>query len=490
MSRDRFLAEYKYKVEHDFQVNDKPASWAKTPESAKPAHRFWGDEDYKIDIPHASHENHSSFSFAVSPDGQFVATAGGLVVTVYHAATKQCRATFKGLTALCSSLLFGRSVDGKGYRIIVGSGRSHKNGERLLVLELDADGQRLHESKPIGISKLLGQSLDPIKSELERTHGLQSTSTLYTEVEESLNKALENLQASLESKDLTCLEGKLSGFESKSFSADGNLLLYLTCNETTQRGTRDAELLPHIIVWDLREGVQKHSLGGHQDAIMWTAFSPDDQYFASASWDGTFRIYETTTGECKHIIGPTGSQCWSGCWSPDSKHIVLCGMAAEESVDEKEETRRKSYTLVAVYSIETGEKIAQFDRDNLRHWVRNISWSPLGDEIAFAHEGEVWIWKPYDDKIITRFKVKVESRIMVHFASIRKIAWARGGRFWLQTCGDETVEVWDREDNVRWRFERPREAKVPRHAMGIHWFEDTRTVMSLHGDGSLRFWTL
>jgi len=484
MNREAFLAEFDYDVEKDFDVDHNPATWNTT--STKSAHRFWGDETYKIVVVSAGESRYQSGLSAISPDGNYVAVASGHFVGVYHVASQQHRGKIERLVDPCCGLYLIPLASNAGYQLVIACSDGSELNGKIYLLELNRDGQQVQDTPVLGIDGLVQPCMSPIIAELGRRYDLQTVSTLVDAVKVDLTKALEKLQSSLVTKDLTQLQGTFSGFGSCPVSADGRLLLILTKNQSTQDGNRPPSELPHIGIFDIGSHKFTHNVGGHEDAIMWTSFSPNDQYFASASWDGTFRICYTGTGACKHIIGPTGGQCWSGAWSPDSRHILLCGMANTHSEGVGNGGRGP---LVGVYCVETGEQIARFKHERLRHWVREVAWSSRGD-IAIAHAGELWVWNPFEDVLVTSFAVKVATPLMRVFAGTTRPIWAEGGKLLLHRNEDGTVEVWDRDRNVKWRMQRPKGAGAKQYTKGLHWAEKEKMVISFDGDGSLRFYKL
>ncbi|KAI4725716.1 WD40 repeat-like protein [Aureobasidium sp. EXF-10728] len=483
MNKKLFLADYVYEVEQDFGVNGTPASWASTNSNNKPAHRFWDDEDDKIALHFFDNQTPGEIgNFAASHDDKLVAASSGSVIGVYNLETREHCLQFKGLAFSCVKLLFGPMVsESGGYVLAIETSDRDERESVVFFMELDPDGRMTSKPDTIDVDGLLQKSLEPVVSVMNDSFGVSSTSPLLESVREGYDKALEKLRAGIESRHLSRVAGRPSGFGSSPFSMDGRLFLYLVQNESTQSGPRPPADLPKVIVYDMVNQCQKYVLGGHEDAIMWTSFSPDSQYIATAAWDGTFRIFSAPRGDCKHVIGPTGGQCWSGAWSPDSKHILLCGMANQDSSSE---------TFVAVYSAETAEQVSRFRNEQLRHWVRCVAWSERG-EIAIVHESNnVWIWEPFENETISSFKIKVDDWMKERYAAVSAVQWVDGGEMLVARAGDDTVEIWNRVENVKWRIQRPEGSGTERGIGMLRWSKDDRALRSFGRDGLMRSYQL
>ncbi|TIA11066.1 WD40 repeat-like protein [Aureobasidium pullulans] len=486
MNRHQFLAEFVYGVEKYFDVGGIQASWAK---GSKPAHRFWGDEDDRIEIPSSS-DDHTTSDFAVSPDEKLVAVCGGLLISVYDIATKECRTQFRCPDESFPKLRFYDLARGDGgFCLIVATSDRPAMNNKLVMVELDNNGHMLTGQANILITpNLIDQSLAPIVSRVNYVYVTPNTvpRPLLDEVRAKYTRALEHLQAKLLFESFEQIDGRFSG--SQASSKDGRLLLYTINNHTTQRVSRAADGLPKIIVYDFVKKCQMQILSGHEDSVTWTAFSPDDSHIASASWDGTYRIFDTVTGECKHTIGPIGGQCTSGAWSPDSKHVVVCGSGRRT---EEDTGTVESYSMVAVFSTATGKEVARFWHEDPKSRPGQVAWSSR-NEIALTrrYDADTWIWNPFEDRITSSLSLKVENPMMRAYVSPGKVAWARDGKLLILMCGDGTVEVWDRDANVKWTFQKPVGLDTKRFGQSFTWLEQHRMLMILNGDGYLRFYKL
>jgi len=108
---------------------------------------------------------------------------------------------------------------------------------------------------------------------------------------------------------------------------DGWVTCIATSAETPDRilsGSRDKSL----IVWDLtREdaknyGAPKKSLVGHAHFVEDVVISSDGQYALSASWDGSLRLWDLSTGQTtKRFLGHK-KDVLSVAFSADNRQIV------------------------------------------------------------------------------------------------------------------------------------------------------------------------
>ena len=66
----------------------------------------------------------------------------------------------------------------------------------------------------------------------------------------------------------------------------------------------DSVTAGEVIIWDAVRGEQRHVLRGHSHIVSSAAFSPDGKQLASASFDGTIRLWDVDTGEERMTLRP------------------------------------------------------------------------------------------------------------------------------------------------------------------------------------------
>lgn len=144
-------------------------------------------------------------------------------------------------------------------------------------------------------------------------------------------------------------------------------------------------------VWNLRTGERAHILTGHNGTIHEVGFSPDSQYLATVSWDGTTRIWEVENGtEVCAIPLETSPYQMPFIFGPGSESIVVPA----------------GQWMLKRYSIPDGREIERFISEKANGTIVDIS-DDLETAVSVA-DGErllVSVWNPPTGKEICGFSV-------------------------------------------------------------------------------------
>jgi WD40 repeat protein len=116
------------------------------------------------------------------------------------------------------------------------------------------------------------------------------------------------------------------------------------------------------------------TLRGHTDEVWGAVFSPDGTQVATASADGTARIWDATTG--KELLTVKGSGIvWHAMFSPDGKLLATAGQDG----------------IVHIWTATTGQKV--LDLVGHHEDVFHIEFSPDGSRIAtISPDGTAKVW--------------------------------------------------------------------------------------------------
>ena len=485
MSRERFLQQYDLIVDKDFEVDGKAAAWA----AGFDGPRSWGQEDavIKLEVDDPKKGNVSSSALVVSPDSRFLAAATNAVIRIYDVDTRQLHAELLGHLSNVYKLRFMPAqangiTPAKSTSYIVLSEGAKVSGRdgTIIVWHLDADGRSLTRTMPFAVDAMTDKALGAIEEDLTTHHVLPGPEIhlIRNDIAATLIKADTRNRV----KHLQSVEGHFPSFGSEPISHDGIRFLYITHGETTQHGMRPADELPQIVICTF-DGAEQCRLKGHTDAIMWAGWSPDDKVVATACWDASYKIWNAETGECRHTIANQGGQCWAGAFLPDGKHVLLSGGQPVK---------------VAIYNVDTAEEVVKLEYEKLDHWMRYFTCHPQTNTIALANKRGIILWQPFGDstgseqKVEDIFKLHSDGSMLDNFISLSKLKWQDNGKKFLAKTSEGSLMIWDLSRNVKWRFQRPKGTPLDRSGGNdsMFYLAEKKLVVSLDGDGMLRFWRL
>lgn len=277
-----------------------------------------------------------------------------------------------------------------------------------------------------------------------------------------------------EQTDKLRFPGELGSFGSPIFSPDNQTMVYLTPNERGVGPFQCSEYDPVINLWDIESRSLRHQLSGHTDAVMWIGISPDSLLAASISWDSTARIWNTSSGNLLHTLGPFDGQLWCGAVSPDSRYLAINEGSSENTI--------------VVYEIATEQMVAYINNPT---WVCSMAWSPDGTSLAGGLDiGALYLWDPYTGMEQRRWRLGLDSYMMQSYETIGGIQFIEGGQKLIFRILEGTVEVYDFKTNLKQQFTRREEDKISKCPISEMVCSGGSTLVVPDADGVLRFWSL
>jgi WD40 repeat protein/serine/threonine protein kinase len=219
-------------------------------------------------------------------------------------------------------------------------------------------------------------------------------------------------------------------------------------------GGGDPERAPAELVAVLGDSRLKH--WGFVDGV---AFSPDGTALASASWDGTVKVWDPATGEERLTLDGGGAWLHAVAFSPDGKSLAA----------------GDRWGQVTLWDWRAGSKETTIKVGDKK--VVALSFSPDGKTLAvadLASGNQIRLW----DTASGRQGPPIEG----HTGKVRSLAFLPDGRLFSGGL-DNTVRIWDLETREE-RPKLPRGHRQPVHAVAVS--PDGRRVASGEESGLIK----
>ncbi len=224
-------------------------------------------------------------------------------------------------------------------------------------------------------------------------------------------------------------------------------------------------------IWDSTNGYREIIYRGHVDRVHAVAWSPDGQRVASASSDRTVQIWDAVTGRSLFTYHGHGLPVMALAWAPDGTRIASGG-------DDK---------TVQVWDVDNGTLIYTHRGHTGR--VQTIAWAPDGTRIASGGDDktvQVWMLVKPKSSFFSKLLSGVHSGSTYrgHTAKVYALAWMPGGQRIASVSADKTLQVWDALGSKKYFIYRSNGASLNT----IAWSPDGRYISAGGNDKMAHIW--
>jgi WD40 repeat protein len=248
------------------------------------------------------------------------------------------------------------------------------------------------------------------------------------------------------------LRGHLSSVRSVAWSPDGSRLATASHDGTAR-------------VWDARSGQELLCLKGHTSRVQGVAWSPDGSRLATASQDGTARVWDALAGkESLALTHPGTAGKLNGveavAFSPDGSRLST---ATQQQVH--------------VWDVATGRVVTNFPRLIA---LRQAVFSPDGGRVATcSFDGTPRVWDAHTGREALVLGAGVDDG-----AVLRSIAFSPDGTRLAAGSDDGPVRFYDTRTGKEALPLRPRGGSI----FGIAFSPDGSRLATASADGAARVW--
>ena len=233
---------------------------------------------------------------------------------------------------------------------------------------------------------------------------------------------------------------------------------------------------------------ERPPLGDHKRGLWMADFSPDGSRIATASIDGTLKVWDAASGRLMRTIDADAASVPFGLgpllkglgisripimcveFSPDGRHVAAGSFAVKIPLKE-------SNGVVTVWDVATGQQMLKFE--NQLGVVLSLAYSPDGRYLSSSSIN------PDNTFVISDAKTgKVVKVVRGHRSQVHRLHYSPDGRLIVASDTDGTVKIWDA---ATFREVRSIDAH-PAPVIGVAFAPNGLHFVTGGDDGAVRLW--
>jgi len=256
----------------------------------------------------------------------------------------------------------------------------------------------------------------------------------------------------------------LQQFEGMGGELEG-LLLAMEAGQALQKQAQDSRLLPEelttspvVALQQILDNIrERNQIKGHQRRIWHVSFSPNSEYMATASSDGTARLWDLSGNQQAELKGHQGWVTHVS-FSPNGESVATAG----------EDGTARLWDL-------SGKQLVEFNQHQGK--VLSVSFSPNGEYIATAGEdGTARLWD-LSGKQLVEFNQ--------HQGQVWSVSFSPNGEYIATAGEDGTARLWNLSGKQLMEFA-GHQGKV----LSVSFSPNGEYIATAGEDGTARLWNL